>query len=1610
MLAEPRRGDRTDRLSRLQETIRQRLAPAEVPAAIAFAEALYARVGAEDMAELAADGLYGLALAMWRFVQVRSPGQCRVRVYNPRTEEHGWTSSHTVVEMANDDMPFIIDSVTGALTRSGHPVHLLIHPVLRVRRDNGGRWLGLAAPGEADAQAESIVHIEIGEIGDAARRAALEKQLAAVLTDVRAAYQDWQPMLAKLDETLAQFAQAPPPVPGEELEETAAFLAWMRSDHYTFLGVCDYVYAKRGAEATLSAVPGSGLGILRDPARRTLEGPSSDRPMAPVLQEFLSRPELLLVTKTGVRGTVHRPVHMDYVGVKRFDAEGRLCGERRFVGLFTATAYNRSPRDIPLLRRRVAQVIDRAGFDAAGHDGKALLNILETYPRDELFNSDVDTLHDIALGILGLQERPRIRLFVRRDRFERYFSCLVFLPRERLSTQLRTRFERILVEAFNGRPSNYYTQVSDAPLARLHYIIGTDPGAAPAEIDLAAVEARLVEAARDWHDDLATALVERRGEEAGSLAARRFANAFPTSYTEAFSPEVALSDIERMESFAADRVVLCFYRAVEDSDRIVRFKLYNAGEPIALSDTLPMLEHMGFRVLGETPFPVRPADGPVLWIHDYQMLDRAGGEIDLPALKAKLEATFAGVRLGEIENDGFNRLVLATGLSPEEAMWLRAYGRYLRQVGIAFSQDYMAETLARHPGVARSLVELFRLRFDPAFDGDRAAAQADAVARVEGCLEAVQSLDEDRILRRFLNLVQATVRTNRYRREADGRPPATFAVKLVSGEVTELPLPRPWREIFVYSPRVEAIHLRGGPVARGGLRWSDRREDFRTEVLGLMKAQQSKNAVIVPVGSKGGFVPKRLPAGGEREAVQAEGIACYRLFIGAMLEITDNLQGGRVAAPTDVVRHDEDDPYLVVGADKGTATFSDIANEIAVQCGFWLGDAFASGGATGYDHKKMAITSRGAWEAVRRHFRELGRDVDAEPFTCIGIGDMSGDVFGNGLLRSRSGRLLAAFDHRDVFVDPDPDPEASYRERERLFALPRSSWEDYDRTLISAGGGVFSRRAKAVPLSPEIRALTGLSGERATPAELIKALLKAEVDLLFNGGIGTFVKAREETHEDAGDRANDAIRIDGAELRCKVVGEGGNLGFTQRGRIEAAFAGVRLNTDAIDNSAGVDCSDHEVNIKILLGAVVGEGELTEKQRNRLLAEMTDEVAELVLRDNYLQTQALSLAESAAAASFEDDVRFMRRLERLGQLDRTVEFLPDDEEIARRRSAGVGLTRPEFAVLLAYAKMELFGALLSGDLVDSRYLEIDVVKYFPRPLRKRFLKHIQQHRLRREIIATATANSLINRMGISFVDRLAEDAGADANLVARAYALMRDAYAMRPLWNGIEALDNKVPATVQIAMFRETTALLERTTDWALGALPQPVRIQPALAVLQPGIAQLAAELESVVGPLEREALARRVEDYAGQGVPAELARPVAALGLMAAAPDIVQVADELGRPVAEVGGVHFGLAARLGLDWLADAAARHAPADRWERLARTAILEEIAGRQRELVAAVLREGSETSPAGMVDAWAARRAEPIGRFAGLLDDFRTGGQVDLARLALAGRALRRVGAA
>jgi glutamate dehydrogenase len=1595
-----------DLVEKVISKIRDKLPAAKAAEAESFARHFFAGVPPVDLVEESSENLYGAVLSIWNFGRKRKGDCAQVRVYNPRQDEHGWRSSHTVVEIINDDMPFLVDSVTADLSRHDAEPALVIHPILGVERDAKGEITKVCKK-ESEGRRESFIHVQVAE-QPVDRHKEMEQRLMKVLEEVRYAVEDWRPMRAKLQELLKELKQNPPKLPKSEIDEALDFLTWLDDDHFTYLGYREYSFEGEGKKAVAKIDEAGSMGILRDTEFAVFDGLRNLGSLPPDVQDFVRQPTVLRITKSNRRSNVHRPVHMDTVVVKKIDKQGRVTGERLFIGLFTSVAYSRSPRDIPLLRQKVDRVTALAGFPRGGHDAKALAHILDSYPRDELFQIPDDQLMEIALGILHLQERKRTALFVRRDPFERFVSFLVFSPRDRFDTNLRRKFQEILAEAVNGEITAAYTQLSDEALARVHILVRTKQGKIP-DIDLDALEEKLAEASRNWNDVLEEALVDELGEERGLTTARRFQHAFPANYAEVYNARIGVFDIARVEEVLSDgRLAMNLYRPLEKSEDNVQFKIYHAGDPVPLSDVLPMLENMGLKVIAEVPFEIHPEKtSDSVWIHDFQARTEDGLAIDLPKVKEAFHDAFARVWAGSMEDDGFNRLVIRAGLTARQVIVLRVYCKYLRQAAIPFSQDYMEETLSANPELAALLVALFEARFDPEQAAGSAKAQKKITGEIEAGLEEVSNLDQDRIIRRFLNAIVSTLRTNFYQPAEDGQPKSYISIKLASKELEELPEPRPFREIFVYSPRIEGVHLRFGMVARGGLRWSDRREDFRTEILGLVKAQQVKNAVIVPVGSKGGFVVKHPPAPeAGREAFLEEGITCYKTFIRGLLDITDNLVVGEVSPPPSVIRHDADDPYLVVAADKGTATFSDIANGVSVEYGFWLDDAFASGGSAGYDHKKMGITARGAWESVKRHFRELGKNIQEEPFTVIGCGDMSGDVFGNGMLLSPCIKLLGAFNHLHIFVDPDPDPKASFAERKRLFELPRSSWTDYNAKLISKGGGIFDRKAKSIKLTPEIKKAFAIKQDSVTPNELIRAILKSEAELLWFGGIGTYVKSSEENDLQVGDRANDALRVDAKELRCKVVGEGANLGMTQRARIEYGLGGGRLNTDSIDNSAGVDCSDHEVNIKILLGDVEQAGDMTRKQRDKLLAEMTDEVADLVLRDNYLQTQAISITHGMSAHLLDRMARYMRSLEKEGLLSRRIEYLPDDETIDERMKRREGLARPELAILLSYAKIALYDVLLGSDLPDEPDLVDDLINYFPTPLRKKYAAQIKSHRLRREIVATVLTNSLINRVGISFIHEVAEKTGMAGHEIASAYVAARDIFDMRERWHEIEALDNKVPARVQYAMLVECGRLIERATVWLLRHIEPPLDISDAVDRFRDGARALRADLGKLLPPSDLRALNESAEKLVKEGVPKELAQQIAAFPWLIPAGDIVEAAHLSKLAVEDVAKTYFTVGQRFGIDWLRRSAGRLPSDNAWDKLAVTAIVDDLYEHQSELTNRVLGESNgKTKAADIVEHWTGQRQTLVARAEQMITELRAAGQPDLAMLAVANRRLK-----
>ncbi len=1551
-----------------------------------FRDILFARVPAEDLAPYGPGALTAIAAASRNHLSApRKAGFPTLQLRDLATDRVGRARDLTILEIVNDDMPYLLDSTLAELVARGIEPLLVAHPILSVERDPEGRLaklLGEAAAGPVDgAGRESFIHIHLDHLDGAEARDGLVQALGRTSADVAAVAHDADRMRGHLAALAAEYRSNPPPLPAGEREEACAFLDWLSAGHFTLMGMRASRIPER--DGMPEPLEGSGLGLLRDPAMQVLKRGAELVAITPEIRAFMDRPQALMVTKASVRSRVFRRAYLDYLGAKLFSPSGKLWGELAIVGLFTGAAYAGSAAATPYLRRKVATVLAKAGFDPASFAGRALVETLEAYPRDELFQIDEDTLHGVALELLRLREHPRIRALSRVDRFDRFVSVLVYLPKDRDDAATRDRIGTYLASLYGGRVSATYPAFLDGALSRTHYIIGRDGGATP-EVDRETLEAGIVAIARTWSDRLAEALGERVGGARARHLASRHAGAFGAAYREAFDAASSIADVERLDQLTAEQPrAVDIYRSAGEPESRVDLKLFSRGIGLPLSERVPLLERMGFRVINERTYRVAPAgasEADTVWLHDMA-LDRAtGAAVDIAAVEGRVEAALLAVFRGVSESDGYNKLVLEAGLGWRDAALVRTLGRYLRQITIPYSQDYLADVLARHGELVAAIVALFYARFDPTRgEAGRAEAERTARARADGLLAAVTSLDDDRILRRFLNLVLAAVRTNFFQLGRNGLPPAAIAIKFDCARVDGLPRPKPLYEIFMNSPRVEALHLRFGKVARGGLRWSDRPQDFRTEVLGLVKAQQVKNAVIVPVGAKGGFFPKQLPPASDRAAWLAEGTDAYRLFVATLLDLTDNLEGDKVVHPTDTVRHDGDDPYLVVAADKGTATFSDIANAISGEHGHWLGDAFASGGSNGYDHKAMGITARGAWEAVKRHFREIDIDIQAEPVTVVGVGDMSGDVFGNAMLLSGAMKLVAAFDHRDIFIDPDPDPAVSSAERKRLFALPRSSWADYDASLISAGGGVFPRSAKSIALSPAVRVTLGLSAESATPAEIMSAILKAEVGLLWFGGIGTYVRASNEREADAGDRANDAIRITGRDIRAKVIGEGANLGMTQRGRIEAGRRGVRLNTDAIDNSAGVNTSDVEVNIKIALSTPERDGRLDGPARNALLAEMTDEVAALVLRNNYLQSLALSLSQRRGAGDLGFMARLMAVLEGAGRLDRGLEFLPDEAAVAERRQLGEGLTRPELAVLLAYAKLSLHDELLGSTVPDDPYLGRELERYFPAAIRERFPDAVAGHRLRREIISTQLANAIVNRGGPAIVTRLVDDTGADATTIAAAYAATRDSFGLTELYYGIDALDGRIAGARQLELYAGVQELMLSRIVWFIRNVDfKARRLDDVVGQYGAGITAVAASLESALPEGTRAAWRDRADSLEQEGVPADLAGRLTSLPDLVDAPDVVLVAQRADVPIAAVAATHFALDAVFQLGALV-AAARGIPVvDHYDRLARDRAVDAVAAAHRRLTAEVVSRG------GDLEGWRAARGGEVERIRSAAD--------------------------
>ncbi len=1570
--------------------------------------AFFGRFSAEDMRERRPEDLYGMLYGLLRFLQSWEDDRPKLRMLNPNISTHGWESSATVIAILCPDLPFCTASVRGEINQRNIAIHCLASCNLRVRRgDDGALQQLLPANGDTGAlasadgfSAESLLFFEVTRHSDLDSLKDLGDTLVAILDDVAAVVGDFHAMRDHLDQardTVAKTACVEP----DFRDEAAAFIDWLHTDHMTFLG---YEYLTVDGDE-VSSDKQSRLGVLRQRDTRGAIDLQSD--LTAMSGEELHRRQLSFA-KSRHRSRVHRQAYPDYVEIKVYDEAGAVVGQHRFLGLFTASVYTLDPGLIPILRRKVGQVLNLSGLSAVEHDGRELKRVLELMPRDELFQSSTADLYATASAVNRIQERRQTRLFVRRDPHGKFVNCLVYMPRDRYTTLQRQRIERILLTAFDAEHSEFHTQFTESVLVRVYFVLRVDP-ANTGTYDVNEIEEQIVQATLAWQDRLRLRLTEEFGEERGAQLIEEFGDGFAAGYRDDFDPRVAVLDVQQLLALrGSDPLGMHLYRLLEEKDDHLKLRLYRTGQPLPLSDVLPILENLGLRVVAERAYPVRAASNTRYWIQEFSLIYSLAADIDLEQVKEEFEDAFARIWYGAAESDSFNRLLLGTRLSWREIALLRAYACYMGQINFPYSRSYIAETMADHLSISAALVELFLTRFSPVFDGDDAwrSQREEAVRqRILDALDEVENLGQDRIIRQYVAVIGATVRSNFFQQDERGDSKGYFSFKLQPEHIPEIPRPVPLYEIYVYSPRVEGVHLRGGKVARGGLRWSDRQEDFRTEVLGLVKAQQVKNAVIVPVGAKGGFVAKRLRPDMSREEVQEEGVSCYRLFIRGLLDITDNRDEDRIVRPALTVCKDDEDPYLVVAADKGTATFSDIANDLAEEYGFWLGDAFASGGSVGYDHKKMGITARGAWVSVERHFREMDLNVATTEFSVVGIGDMSGDVFGNGMLLSSKIRLVAAFNHLHIFVDPEPDAATSFAERQRLFALPRSGWTDYDEELISEGGGVFSRAAKSIPISAQMKTHFGIEASHLTPTELIGAILRAEVDLLWNGGIGTYVKSSLETHMDVGDKANDSLRVDAKDLRCRVVGEGGNLGMSQLARAEYGLAGGRSNTDFIDNAGGVDCSDHEVNIKILLDAIVARGDLTQKQRDTFLEDMTEDVSSLVLANNYRQVQAISIAEREARTRSGEYRRLITTLENAGRLDRDLEFLPSDEHLADRRVQGQGLTRPELSVLISYSKAILKEELISSDLGRDPYLSHAVTTAFPGSLVERFPEDVAEHRLRREIMCTQVANDIVNRMGLNFVLRQQKATGAPVEDVARAYTAVMEIFKLHELWDDIESLDFSVPADVQLDMMLDVIRLVKRVTRWLLRNRRHQMAPTTVIAEFAERVGQLQEALPSLLRGRAAELFTNHREQYTAAGLEDSMAVRIAACGQSTTALAIVDVAASTGCELLEVATLYFHLGERLELDWFGAQIMASKVDNEWQAMAREAYMEDLQWQQCTLTEGVLRlRCDDLDIVGCLSAWEEQEKTLLERWRDMLSELHTTTAPDFAMFAVANREL------
>ncbi|RYY03027.1 MAG: NAD-glutamate dehydrogenase [Gammaproteobacteria bacterium] len=1586
----------------------EKIPAAELQGFIKFTEYYFSRYPLDELAGRYLGDVFGSVYQWWRYIQQFDGVQPKVNLINPKLDVEGWVCPHTLLVVQQTDMPFLVDSIRIELNRRNIAIHAVKSTVLYVVRDNKHQLIDIldASDVQTPSQKEAFVYLEINLLTRKEELDDITESIQSVLAELTIVVRDFKPMLEAVAAAEENLSHAEKSVTVANVGESREFLAWLQNNNFTFLGYSEYEFGENNGKKFLQEKVDKRLGLF---AHKGGEANYSDaEDLNSGMARFHLAPQVLTFSKSSVRSRIHRQAYSDYVVVKQFNDKGDVIGEARFLGLYTSSVYIVSPSTIPLIRHKVSKVFERTGLNPYSHDGKSLQQILDTFPRDELFLSNSSELFEMSTAIARINERYMVRLFMRRDPFGKFVSCLVYVPRDVFTTQMRLKFQAIIGQAINSTESEFNTYFSDSILARVHLVFKLDQNL-PLDYDQEKLERQIREITRSWEDHLQASLVESHGEEKAMRLLQEYRDAFSSSYKEYFESRTAVHDIASVgELKTSDDIAMSFYQPVGAETNIVRFKIFRKTQTIELSDAIPVLENLGLRVLSENPYAIHTKTEGVIWLHDFKLSYNLPGVIDVLAVKDIFQEAFSAIWHKHTVNDSFNKLVLSAELNWREVFVLRAYAGYMHQTLFPFTEHYIANALVNQREIARSLIDLFKTKFDPDSPlsiEERAAKVNEQSQLIVSSLNAVSNLNEDRILRRFLALIDGSLRTNYYQALPDGSAKDYLSIKLSPRSIPEIPEPRPLYEIFVYSLRVEGVHLRGGKVARGGLRWSDRLQDYRTEVLGLVKAQQVKNAVIVPNGAKGGFVCKQPPQTGGREAIQQEGIACYKIFIRGLLDLTDNLVEGKLVSPKNVLRYDEDDPYLVVAADKGTATFSDIANSISAEYKHWLGDAFASGGSQGYDHKGMGITARGAWISVMRHFREKNINIQEEDFTVVGIGDMAGDVFGNGMLLSPHICLVATFNHMHIFIDPTPDAAKSFVERQRLFTTPKTNWADYDKSLISNGGGVFNRDAKTIAITPEMKTAFAIHEDNLTPTELINRLLKAPVDLIWNGGIGTYVKASTETNAEVGDKANDSLRVNGDELRCKVFGEGGNLGVTQRGRIEYSLNGGACNTDFIDNAGGVDCSDHEVNIKILLNEVISNGDLTDKQRNQLLAKMTDNVAELVLKNNYRQTLAISIAETEALARGAEYRRFMTALESQKRLSRKLEFLPSDDILLERQSHSFGLTRPELAILISYAKAVLKEDLAADNIAENTYVAKAIEGAFPEKIAKDFREPLYNHRLKREIVATQIANDMVNNMGISFAQRLSEATGASVGNVAKAYIAARDVYQMEKFILDLSALDYKVPAQIQNELMISMMRRVRRATRWFLRNRRSNIDPAAEIEFFAPAVSFVSEKLPSLLSGTQLEELQAQRQRLQEAGLPQEFIAHASSSSYLYSGLSIAEAARRSERSMEEIAALYFRLSDYLSLSWFANQIAQIKVDTFWQAMARESYMDDLESQLRSLTVSLVKStGKKIDIPELIEKWSKQQSSLIGRWKLMVNELQAASGTDFAVFSVALREL------